>query len=958
MPASTSSISIFTTDTHLIVRSWDSRMVEMTGMSTEAVCGQSLLNIIPDLEERGLLNRFRRVLTTGVIETLASSFHQHLIPCPPQYPSVYFKTMQQRVTLAPIREKQKIIGVVVMIEDVTQRMENERAVMQAQSRRGGSLDQSLSDLTIGSSSFVGENSLGLTSPLTGLDDSSWQVRRELIDNLALRNDPEIAMELVRSMREEHQNISILNSVLQVLALSNVDAVPALVSCLTDTDVNLRIYAALALGEQHDPRAIPPLIEALQDADTNVRYHAIDALGHLRATEAVDAITEIASQGDFFLSFPALDALSRIGERVPASPELVSLLHNPLLAPTAADVLGKIGDADVISPIVHILNTSPELTNLTVKIITDIYYRYQQGYGEGILISDLTRNELTDEGLNYLINILPETSPQDLPNFILVFGWLDSPPVEEALLELLQIPQVRNAVVETLKVYGRRGKEKSDRLTHLLVSKLSAQSDVEIMTAMINTLGQIGSSQVAPVLVNYLREDWDSELIIAAANSLAKLGDRRAFTDLLRLLGHPDPAVRQAVIAALDSLGHPDLEKHIANLLSDPNPRVRESAVRIAGYFAFSDCIERLFASAEDEDERVRRAAIEHLPYLEQNERAINLLKRVLFQETPKVRASAARALGEMEDPSVIPDLLRVLNDEDSWVRYYAIRSLGKQIELCEHTQPFSVLDLSYSLTPELLETEDGTQVNISIFDILARLALTDPTNPVRAVAAQVLVTVGGERAVPILTSLADFDEGDGDIARAVLSALGSLQHPDALAALLKALYSANPERRIDSVQALGKRGDSTAVDALQWLAAADSEPKVVQAAIDALLRINTEESTSALIELSIDPTRREACCTALTQLAKGHFQRIAQGLHHVHPGVRCTLINVLTRLKNPRASELVIAMLDDEDSEVRLTATAALGRLGNRTCEDKLVLLSHTDPDPAVRRAAQKVRHQ
>ena len=64
---------------------------------------------------------------------------------------------------------------------------------------------------------------------------------------------------------------------------------------------------------------------------------------------------------------------------------------------------------------------------------------------------------------------------------------------------------------------------------------------------------------------------------------------------------------------------------------------------------------------------------------------------------------------------------------------------------------------------------------------------------------------------------------------------------------------------------------------------------------------------------------------------------------------------MLTRLKHPLASELLVGALDDPDSSVRLAAVNALGLIGNRSCEDKLTLMAHGDPDPSVRRAAQKI---
>jgi len=76
--------------------------------------------------------------------------------------------------------------------------------------------------------------------------------------------------------------------------------------LLEPAVDLRVYAAQALGDQADTRAVPFLIGALSDIDANVRYHAIEALGKLRAPGALDELMTILESGEFFLAFPALD----------------------------------------------------------------------------------------------------------------------------------------------------------------------------------------------------------------------------------------------------------------------------------------------------------------------------------------------------------------------------------------------------------------------------------------------------------------------------------------------------------------------------------------------------------------------------------------------------------------------------------------------------------------------------
>ncbi|MGL5194657.1 MAG: HEAT repeat domain-containing protein, partial [Chroococcales cyanobacterium] len=163
--------------------------------------------------------------------------------------------------------------------------------------------------------------------------------------------------------------------------------------------------------------------------------------------------------------------------------------------------------------------------------------------------------------------------------------------------------------------------------------------------------------------------------------------------------------------------------------------------------------------------------------------------------------------------------------------------------------------------------------------------------------------------------------------------------------------------------------------ALQWLGAADPETRVVQAAIDSLARMGTPSAIASLLDLTVDPTCRDTCIQTLASRGgidsggrlnhspersgivaiEAYIEAIGKGLRHVHPAVRSAVVEILTRLKHPEASELLILALDDGDPHVRLAAVTALGHLGNHACEDKLVILARTDSDTTVRRAARKV---
>jgi len=864
-------IGVFTTDAGLVIDVWDAALARMTGVSADAARGRSVVALLPHLEGGPLLARFRRVLEEGVVEVLAPALHHYLIPCPPAAPSERFDRMRQRVTLAPLREGDRVVGVLATIEDVTGRVERERDLAERLARGDESVRLSAAEELAGGESLEPAEQL-----LGALGDESWRVRRAAAGGLARRAAPEAIFALLASVRDNHHDLGLLNSALQVLAMSDVDTVSPLVEFLRGEDADLRIQAALALGEQRDERAVPALVEALGDDDPNVRYHAIEALGKLRAAEAADALAGIAESRDFFLSFPALDSLAQIGE-ARVAPRIVPLLDDEFLREAAADVLGRVGDEETVAPLAALLNRPDAPARAVARALAALHDRYEKSMGEGAYVADLSRAAINPTGAQNLLGALGATDSGDLRPLALVVGWLEGAAVERALTRLLGRRDVRGEVIEALVRHG-------PGVTELLIEQLGSE-DLEVRKSAAAALGRIGDARAVGALAEALGDD--AELVIAAADALAKIGDRRAFDALLALVGDSRAAVRQAAVGALNSLGAPEMPGRVLPLLRDPDPNVRESAVKIAGYFGYAECADILLERCGDEDERVRRAAVEHLPYLE-DERATPALARALRHEAPKVRAAAAGAMAQADGPEVSAALIEALADEDSWVRYFAARSLGRR-------------------------GEAGST------GALAGLARGDKSNHVRIAAVEALGVIGGEEAAGAVAPLAGSD--DVDLARAALGALGRIRHPDARRPLFEALHSTLPEVRAAAAGALGERGDPEAVERLRCVAAADPEPEVFRAAIEALRRAGTPDALAGLVSLTADAGRRAEAVAALAQTGEALLGEVARGLSPGQPvGVRRAVAEALGRIKSRRASELLRGALADPDASVRSAA--------------------------------------
>jgi HEAT repeat protein len=689
------SVGVFTTDRDLVVQVWDATIEAFTGIEAVAAAGRPLQSLVPDLESRGLLRHFRRVLEEGVVEVLAPTFHHYLIPCPPQESSDRFSRMRQHVTIAPLEENGRVAGILVTIRDVTARLSRERESVERLKR------------TVPDSDVI----------LDALDDEHWRVRESAVQAMTRHAAPDAIAALLRSVQTNHRNFGLLNSALKILRFINVDVHTALVDFLHDRDEDLRIQAALALGDQQDTCAIPVLVAALNDPSPNVVYHAIEALAKLRAQEAAETLVRIAESRDFFLGFPALAALAEVGNPSLAS-RLLPLLQDPMLREPTAQTLGRIGDESVVEPLVGVLNTREAPTVIIANSLASLYDRFEEAHGEGRFIAELAVQSIRAEGMQNVVDAFNGVSAANLRPLVLIVGWLRNPAAARAVAQHLGSAEVQGDVIEALVRHGHS-------VVDLLIEQLKSE-DIGVRTSAVSALGRIRDKRATPALTALLPRD--RELTIPLLGALTSIGDPAAVDSIFGLLATPDAAVRRGVVSALSALGSTEMVYRVMPLLDDGNPGVREAAVRISGYFGYPQCVNSLFERCGDADENVRRAAIEHIAHLE-DPRTPDTLAQALRGDVSTVRATAAAALAHVDSSRSVPHLIAALEDSDPWVRYFTARSLDRH---------------------EAAEAAGS----------LARVAESDPYPQVRIAALEALSKIDGERAMSVARSFMTSADAD------------------------------------------------------------------------------------------------------------------------------------------------------------------------------------------------------
>jgi PAS domain S-box-containing protein len=111
---------VVATDRDLRIRSWNQWMKAHSGRDLEQVINKKITEIFPDLFARRLEGHFERALH-GEVSVLSTALHGHLLQLPPGGRDTEFEWMKQTARIAPLVSHGEIQGVIIVLEDVTQR---------------------------------------------------------------------------------------------------------------------------------------------------------------------------------------------------------------------------------------------------------------------------------------------------------------------------------------------------------------------------------------------------------------------------------------------------------------------------------------------------------------------------------------------------------------------------------------------------------------------------------------------------------------------------------------------------------------------------------------------------------------------------------------------------------------------------------------------------------------------
>lgn len=299
------------------------------------------------------------------------------------------------------------------------------------------------------------------------------------------------------------------------------------------------------------------------------------------------------------------------------------------------------------------------------------------------------------------------------------------------------------------------------------------------------------------LIKALSFKKDARIRLEAAKSLGEYGDVPAVEPLIALLQDADENVRKAVVEALGKLRDPRAVSPLITTLKDASWDIRITAIQSLVKINDTRAVEPLIAALREWKNfnalKAVREALANFGGL-----AVTPLVAELNSSDVSVRWSAVEVLGRIGDPGAVEPLIAVLHGKK-----------GQELSVNQFIfiQP-PVEDISRKAAVEALGKIGALTVSTAIHQRIAQAligVLKDMDRNVRVSANKTLPPFIGTLTTdePLITA---FTDGNEDVRKAALQALGETGSARAIDALITALRGEDKESFVSIILALGKIG--------------------------------------------------------------------------------------------------------------------------------------------------------
>ena len=540
------------------------------------------------------------------------------------------------------------------------------------------------------------------------------VRRKIINLMGSSASGAVASEAAEALSSPEAVIR--NAALEVLYLQGEKALPVLADLIKSPLQDTRKMAADALGMIKGPVAVDLLISGLKDSDTNVVIACAEALGIIGSAKAVPAMEEVLIRNtNFWSAFALLEALSKlnngntlriidehIDQRKWSAQETVILLQHWSAAAVTQ------GDRAHFEKALGMYAAC----GLSAANLVEIIY----GYVDRGLVLDIGRKGLRNlvqdairnaSGLKAVFtagryfpgavwgaaNLLADQyggtvdARERLAGLFLLID-----PTEEKVCELLQ-GNNENAI-KTMALVA----EQSDLVIPAdLLGQLTVNADMELLTSLIMLLRRC--EETGKIVLQGLCTHSDEEIRKLAQGSIDFLDTAGDSEELLNALVHPNGEMRVRAVKGLLALHPAAFHKKLGALFKQSPEGMMPDILEVAIGWGLPEVEEMINMALAAGDAEVREKIARLLQKLENGELLLHAVNTLINDPAEEVRRAVIISLAHRKGER-IHEILEYLYTYDPCRenRYYILNC--DEIFAPEHAK------LTWAWLEENLETSE------------------------------------------------------------------------------------------------------------------------------------------------------------------------------------------------------------------------------------------------------------
>ncbi|MCL5037502.1 MAG: HEAT repeat domain-containing protein [Chloroflexi bacterium] len=502
-----------------------------------------------------------------------------------------------------------------------------------------------------------------------LNDKDPTIRKEAAETLLRKGTTEKLPELIKVIDNNNNVQDKFNLASYLLRYNEPEirkkGIEILIKIAEDKDIYYRERAISDLAELHAKEALPYLLHLLNKT-ISVNYT------NERLREAI--VRALFGMPDM-MSLPALIKDSNLSPS--GTSEAVAKLGKPAL-PALKDALGKDNNWRTKAWAAETIGMIDDDSSFKILLGTlkDDDWRVRAGAVKGL---GRLKNEAA---VQYLIPMLDDEYDIVIKEAVYALGETGSPEAFAAVIKKIKDKAWDYNV--TASAAYTISKTKDKQTAPDLISIIKDESYYTLVKKnAIEGLGNTGYKAASPLLIELLN-DKNSDIRSAAACALGKVGGADAVDPLIKIITDRDILVMPCTVTALGEIGDKKALPALIEVYNDSifisrvNDNLKAKTIKAMGKIGSPEVLPYIIESLKKDYSSESESAIEALGDMGDEPSKI-LLTQVMndMSYNTSLRLDAAEQLGRLKDKRALTFLIGFLNNENSYETCEAAKALGE-----------------------------------------------------------------------------------------------------------------------------------------------------------------------------------------------------------------------------------------------------------------------------------------